>query len=244
MHDELQKLTKEDLIDVINEKTDYLSMIVHQLRTPLTAEKWFLEMLAKGYINSNELEKEAGLLNKAQFNIENSLKLLRELSHANHTRNWQMSFSPKKCSLLDVVRHNVEIFTGEAMSKHISITTHTRDDLDYLSMIDPDKIGIVIANILENALKYSEDGTTIDIRLEYITDNIVISITDAGIGIPYDDQKNICTKLYRGSNTLGIPGSGLGMYIAKQIVDYHHGSIWFESIPDIGTTFFVKLPTS
>jgi signal transduction histidine kinase len=243
MHNELQKLTNEELIDMINEKTDYLSMIIHQLRTPLTAEKWFLEILATGHINNANQEEKIMLLEKAQCNIENSLKLLRELSHANHTHNWQLSFSPQKYSIVDIVEHNVQIFAGEAMAKHISIVIHASKELSYLSMVDPDKIGIVIANILENSLKYSAPGTTVDIHLDHIADNILVSITDNGIGIPYDDQKYICTKLYRGSNTLGIPGSGLGMYIAKQIIDYHHGSLWFESIPDIGTTFFIKLPT-
>lgn len=238
----LSELSKEELITIINEKNDYLSMIVHQLRSPLTAEKWFLEMLGTGHVDITTLAENKTILTRAQDNIENAIKLLRELSAANHTRNWKIQFAPKNSSLRDIISRSVGVFTSEAMAKHISIITHAHEDLPYETMADPDKINIVFENILENALKYSTPGTTVDIRLDYISDSILVSISDQGMGIPYDDQKNICSRLYRGSNTIGIPGTGLGMYIAKQIVDYHHGSLWFESIPDIGTTFFVKLP--
>jgi signal transduction histidine kinase len=239
----LSELSKEELITIINEKNDYLSMIVHQLRSPLTAEKWFLEMIATGHIDTSSSGEGKNTLVQARYNIENAIKLLRELSAANHTCNWKIQFSPKKSNLREILLRSTSVFTGEAMAKHISIITHSHEHLDYNAMVDPDKISIVFENILENALKYSAPGSTVDIRLDYLSDNILVSVTDQGIGIPYDDQKNICTRLYRGSNTVGTPGTGLGMYIAKEIVDYHHGSLWFESIPDIGTTFFVKLPT-
>ena len=241
-NDHLSQLNKEELIEIINTKTTYLSMIVHQLRTPLTAEKWFLEMLCSGHLGITIPHDKHEFIEKASGNIDNALKLLRELSLANQTETWKMHFSPEKKSIKEILEKSIALFSVESLSKHISLVLRSDQNYNYESMVDPDKIGIVFQNIIENAIKYSPNGSTVEIQLEQFSESIVVMVTDHGIGIPFDDQKHVFNRLYRASNTQNTPGTGLGLSIAKEICQYHHSSIWFESIPDIGTTFFVKLP--
>ena len=242
MYDYLEKLSHDELINIIKEKNDYLSLMVHQLRTPLTAEKWFLEMLCSGNlcVTIPHDKKETDI--KEQTNIDAALKLLKEISQLTHDDAWKLKFVPVSVSLSSILEKVIHGFTSEAMMKHISLVFHHDNTISDIVSVDTDKISIVFQNILENAIKYSPVGSTVDIHIYTLAEALMITITDQGIGIPYNDQKHICEKLYRASNTLGTIGTGLGMYIAKQIIDHHHGSIWFESIPDIGTTVFVKLP--
>lgn len=153
-------------------------------------------------------------------------------------------FSPKQTSLDQLLEKSVQVFTGEAMMKHVSMVLHLDKEKKYPIMADSDKMFIVFQNIIENAIKYSLPGNCVDISIETLSESFIVTVTDRGIGIPFDEQKNIFTKLYRASNASSFTtGTGLGLYIAREICRYHHGDIWFESIPDIGTTFFIKIPT-
>lgn len=242
MYDYLEKLSHDELINIIKEKNDYLSLMVHQLRTPLTAEKWFLEMLCSGNLGVTIPSNSKENIFRAQTNIDSALTLLREISQVTHSDEWKLRFSPTVVSLTTILEKVVHNFTSEAMMKHISLIFDQGKDILDTVCVDIDKINIVFQNILENAIKYSPVGSTIQVQIHLLAESVVVSISDQGIGIPYNDQKHICEKLYRASNTTGTTGTGLGMYIAKQICEHHQGSLWFESIPEVGTTFFVKIP--
>jgi two-component system, OmpR family, sensor histidine kinase VicK len=241
MHDHLHNLSREELIQLLEEKSEYLSLMIHQLRTPLTAQKWFFEMFCSGQLNITVPPERQDFINKAQDNVENALKLLRELSQSNHSMQWRLSYNPQNVSLRDLLTKVIADFNSEALAKHISINytpEHARDMIH----VDPDTFPIVFQNIIENAVKYSPVGTTISIASVNHNDSILISITDQGIGIPYDDQQQVFQKLYRSQNAKEYaPGTGLGLHIVKIICEHHNSSIWFESIPNIGSTFFVQI---
>jgi two-component system sensor histidine kinase VicK len=105
-------------------------------------------------------------------------------------------------------------------------------------------MGIVVQNLLENAIKYTPENGNINISLEKDEESILFKIKDSGVGIPADQQERIFTKFFRGSNVIRLEtdGSGLGLYTTKNIVESHNGKIWFESEEGKGTTFFVSLP--
>jgi len=111
-------------------------------------------------------------------------------------------------------------------------------------LADQEKVGLVIQNLLENAIKYTPEEGTIQISLGQEKNNILFKIKDSGVGIPQDQQNRIFTKFFRGSNVMRLEtdGSGLGLYTAKNIIDAHKGKIWFESQEGQGTTFYFTLP--
>jgi len=108
-------------------------------------------------------------------------------------------------------------------------------------LADQEKVGLVIQNLLENAIKYTPEEGTIQISLGQEKNNILFKIKDSGVGIPQDQQNRIFTKFFRGSNVMRLEtdGSGLGLYTAKNIIDAHKGKIWFESQEGQGTTFYL-----
>jgi signal transduction histidine kinase len=110
--------------------------------------------------------------------------------------------------------------------------------------IDPEKISLVIENLLDNAIRYNLVGGTITISLDLKNDEIEFSIEDSGIGIPESEKSNIFQKFFRASNALKkeTEGSGLGLFVAKNIVEAHGGKIWFESEEGKGTTFHFTIP--
>ncbi len=109
---------------------------------------------------------------------------------------------------------------------------------------DPDKVSIILQNLLENAIKYSHNEGTVTVTITPTTENITISVADSGIGIPDDAQEHIFTKFFRADNAkeLKKEGTGLGLFTAQRIAEKHDGTLTFESKTGQGTTFFVQLP--
>lgn len=243
MEKNLHELDNESLINIIHEKTDYLSIIIHQIRTPLTAQKWLLEMLENGSLGITIPDNQKELIHKSHQNSIDALGFLREISEINHITSWQMQVKPVETNLIQVLEHAITLVSTIALSKHISLVKNNFTNTSIPIYADPEKLVVVFQNLLENAIKYSPPGSTVTLETHLQTDSIILSITDHGIGIGYDDQKYVFDKLYRAHNAKDYcEGTGMGLYIAKTICEYHRGLLWFESIPQIGTSFFIQLP--
>lgn len=111
-------------------------------------------------------------------------------------------------------------------------------------MVDIEKIALAFQNLVDNALKYTQSGGTITISLKKEEHEIKISVKDTGVGIPKDQQVRVFNKFFRGANVMRMEteGSGLGLFIAKNIIEAHGGKIWFKSDESKGTTFWFTLP--
>jgi two-component system sensor histidine kinase VicK len=111
-------------------------------------------------------------------------------------------------------------------------------------MLDQEKMKLAVQNLIDNAIKYSADNSKIDITLTSDNENIEFKIQDQGIGIPEAQQQKIFTKFFRGDNAekVNTIGSGLGLFLAQNIIEAHSGKIWFESGAGSGTTFYFSLP--
>jgi two-component system sensor histidine kinase VicK len=111
-------------------------------------------------------------------------------------------------------------------------------------IVDRVKIRRVINNLLNNAIKYTPRGGSVRVIVKKEDHQLVCSFTDTGVGIPVDEQEQLFQRFFRGSNVSKIQpdGTGLGLYIAKALVEAHHGKIWFESEEGKGTTFYFSLP--
>lgn len=238
---QVKLLTEENknLRDELQQKSDFISIMVHQLRTPLSAAKWVFKMMMDGDLGT-VTDAQRTIIKRGFESNEQMIKLLADISHANHISEWKLHFQIVPMDIGTCIQLAIGEFTGEAREHHVALRFDPKP-LPHV-MADPEKICLVVQNLIENAIKYNRAGGSVTIVAEPFQDTLVISVRDTGIGIPVNDQKNITGKFYRASNVKDKKGTGLGLFVAQQIVTGHHGTLWFESVPDIGTTFFFSLP--
>jgi PAS domain S-box-containing protein len=229
-------------------KTDFVSVASHQLRTPLTAIKLFIEML---------LTPDVGSLNKEQreylSNIEESsirmIKLVNNLLNVSRIETNRLKIEP--------VATNLAVFIKEIMSEtkpladiqkcHLKFTKPKKEIKEI--MVDQILMRQVVSNLIANAINYSKcAGNLIEVKLMEKFDKepgVIISVKDEGIGIPLEAQSKIFGKFFRANNAVksSPEGSGLGMYLAKMVTEASGGKIWFESEENKGSTFYVFIPS-
>jgi two-component system sensor histidine kinase VicK len=234
--EEIEHLKKE-----VRDKSDFIAIMSHQLRTSLTANKWIMSMMLEGDLGTFS-EHEKSMIARGLQNNQQMIRMLADISQANHVTEWKLTYDFQPIDLAPCILSAHEAFQGEARTKNITFSYFQHGHLP-LVMADREKMCLVIQNLIENGIKYNIPGGSLTLRTETTAHQLIISVTDTGMGIPLENQTHIFSKFYRGDNARAHePGTGLGLFIVKQIIEEHHGSIWFESIPDKGTTFFVALP--
>lgn len=237
-------ITLEKEID--KAKTEFISIASHQLRTPLSAVKWYTSML---------LEGTAGQLSPDQIkfldtiNISNNrmIDLVNALLNVSRIEMGTFSVEPVPTNIIQLAQSVVDEQEGDLETKHLNLETNFSADIPLVNL-DPKYLRMIFQNLLSNSIKYSQERGTIkfEIHLDDTKNNFLAVVSDNGIGIPQDQQDQVFTKLFRADNVREhqVEGTGLGLYIVKSIVDYTDGKIWFESKENQGTTFFVSLPLS
>lgn len=233
---ENQKLKDENQL-----KSDFLAMMVHQLRTPLAATKWIFKMMMDGDLGTISAEQR-NIITRGFESNEQMIRMLAEISHANHVHEWKMQFHLEPTDIGNCITAAIGAFAGEAKLKDITLTFHGPTHIP-LVMADKEKICLVVQNLIENGLKYNREHGSLTIKAEMFKESLVLSFTDTGIGIPLDSQQHIFNKFYRAENAKRTDkGTGLGLFVGKEIIEGHRGTIWFESTENVGTTFFFSLP--
>ncbi len=219
---------------------DILPIISHQMRTSLTTMKWILKMLIDGDTGPLSTEQKT-LIQKAYDSNERLCALVTDMITIAKSDNPEIPYSYEPVDIVDLIDETVFDFVGESYKKHIEILFLKPDEKPLL-VIDKEKIRVVLQNLIENAIKYSVAGDKVFISVEKKDDAIRISVKDSGIGIPDTEKDKIFQKFFRGSLTRDIPGTGLGLYTVKSIIEHHGGDISCESIEGNGTTFTITLP--
>lgn len=235
-------ITKEKQIDEM--KTDFVSLASHQLRTPLSSMKWFLEMLLDGDAGKLTKEQEEYLINIDKSN-ERMIKLVSDLLNVSRIESGRIIIDPKPTNLHKLVNSVIKESSVLAKSKDIKVTQSLYSKIPKIK-IDPTLIQNVYLNLVTNAIKYSNRGGQVTIFVSKKDDYIVSQVADDGIGIPKQDQSRVFEKFYRSANARDIEsdGSGLGLYLARAIIESSGGKIWFKSIEGKGTSFFFTIPIS
>ncbi len=226
-------------------KSEFLSMIAHQLRTPLSGIKWTFKMLLDGDLGSFT-EEQKDIVRKGAESNERMLKLLEELIVANQNEEWEFQYNLSKVDLEQIAEKVITEFLEEARVKEVSISFKRPNKPLPLVAVDPEKIALVFQNLLENAIKYSSKNNTVSVGIDEENNTVQVAIKDSGIGIPKAQQEKIFEKFFRADNAKieQKAGTGLGLFTAKKIVEKHGGKIWFESNEGKGTTFFFTVPIS
>jgi signal transduction histidine kinase len=229
------------LLELDRLKDEFLSLVSHELRTPLTSIRGYLDLV---------LDEEAGELNDEQRRFlqaveRNSGRLLRlvgDLLFVAQADAGRLSLERAKVDLAELASHCVEGAAPAATEK--SVTLVLRVDQVPALVGDRGRLAQVLDNLVSNALKFTPEGGTVEVRTGRDGDFVTIEVEDTGIGIPAEDQPRLFERFFRSSiaHEQAIPGTGLGLAIVKAIVEAHWGRISVESSEGRGTTFRVELP--
>lgn len=238
-HDKLQR-SYEELMEADRAKTEFVSNITHELLTPLTSIRGFVELLSEGTMGTINPEQKKSL-DIILRNSDRLIRLIRELLDSTHLENNKFVMQLKNISLESIILKSIQDIHPQANEKQITIIR----EIQPLTQIwgDDERLMQVIRNLLINAIKFTPRKGKITIKSFSEDEHIKISISDTGIGIPQDKLKIIFERFYQvdGSASRKYGGVGLGLSICKNIIDKHHGSIWAES-DGIGSTFHIVLP--
>jgi PAS domain S-box-containing protein len=226
--------------DLSRLKDEFLSIASHELRTPVTSIKGYTQ-LAKTLIRENDLRTSEEYLDIALDQIDRMSRLILELLDVSRIETGRLEIRREPISwttfVSDVV-HRHHIALSERRFQLSLPVGHKR------VLGDRDRLEQVLGNLMENAVKYSPDGSEILVSVEDRGDQVITSVADRGIGIPTDELGQVFERFHRGRHvsSTNYGGLGLGLYITKQIVERHGGAIWVDSREGQGTTFSFSLP--
>ena len=231
------------LREVDRMKSEFISLASHQLRTPLSAIKWFLEMLLAGDIGTLTPAQKQILHNIDESN-EHMIELVNALLNVSRIESGTMVMDAKPTDLLALVKELLAEMDRYFTEKGQTYTVDSPDTIPQV-MVDGKLIRQVYMNLLTNASKYSPAGTQILITLSTHDKMVESQVQDSGRGVPLADQDKIFQKFFRASNVTDqeSDSNGLGLYLVKSIVESSGGKIWFTSEEGKGTTFKFTLPT-
>jgi signal transduction histidine kinase len=220
-------------------KDEFVALISHDLRTPLTSIMGYLELTMDDTTLTHE---QRSYLEVVERNSERLLHLVNDLLFVARLEAGQLELQPAELDLAAVVRQAVEEATPRARSKGIALS-YEADDVPAVSA-DRGRVFQLLDNLVSNAIKFTPEGGRVDVRILQRGEAVQVEIEDTGIGIASGDQGQLFQRFFRTSTARDqqIPGTGLGLYIARAIVEAHGGEITVESEPGLGTTFRVDLP--
>ncbi len=229
--------------DIDKAKTEFVSLASHQLRTPLSTIGWYSEMLLSG---------DAGKLNKKQKEFideiyignKHMIDLVGSLLNVSRIELGTFAVEPTMSDITEISESVLNELKPIILEKKMKVKAIYEKGLEKISL-DGKLIRMVFQNLLTNALKYTNEGGSIVLEIKIVKDDLLVSVSDNGYGIPQSQQGEIFTKLFRADNAKAndTSGTGLGLYIIKSIIEKSSGGkIWFESIENKGTTFYFTLP--
>lgn len=227
-------------------KDEFISLVSHQLRTPLTSIRLFAEMLADGQVGQlNPSQKD--YIEKVSLSTQRMIKLVSDVLNVSRIELGRLKIQPSHTDLVELIQSQIEEVSVIANEKGIKIDfIPPKDELEKIP-VDPLLMSQVVHNLLSNAIRYTpgENGC-IKVSVKPNGNDYIIAVTDNGIGIPKKLQPRIFERFFRADNAMSVEGegTGLGLYLIKIIMNASGGEVWFESKEKIGTTFYVKIPVS
>lgn len=232
----LQKTNKK-LREMDETKDEFISMASHQLRTPLTAVKGYMSMVLEGDAGKLTKQQES-LLNQAFVSSQRMVYLIADLLNVSRLKTGKFVIDATPTDLSEVVEGEIAQLIETAKAKKIELNYNKPKEFSKL-MLDETKVRQVIMNFADNAIYYTPNGGKVDIEVKEDKSNIYFTVKDNGLGVPKEDQPHLFTKFFRASNARKArpDGTGLGLFMAKKVVDAQNGTILFESQPGKGSTF-------
>jgi signal transduction histidine kinase len=235
----------ENRVELVKEldiqKDELLSIVSHQLAAPVTALKWYLEILLDGDIGSltKEQQNQIHTMQSVTSNLSDLVSMILDVSRIQLGR---MRVEPQETDMEQLISEINEVIIPKATEKFQDYIVNIDKKIP-IAKIDKRLTRMAIENLLTNAVKYTPEKGKINLTINFDRSFIHIRISDTGFGIPKSEQGQLFQKLFRASNVRNsIEGNGFGLYVAKGSIESQNGSIWFESEVGRGTTFYIKLP--
>ncbi len=227
-------------------KTEFVSLAAHQLRTPLATIKWTLKAFLDGDMGIISSEQKE-YLDKIYSSNEKLIGLINDLLNVTRIEEGRYLYQPAYAQLKDIIQLMLKGYEDELAHKNIQLQFDAPLEGLPEVLVDEEKIRLVIQNLVDNALRYTPGGGKVTVSMKRDTENMEnmeVRVQDTGIGIPIESQHRVFEKFFRADNAKKIEtqGSGLGLYLAKNIVEAHGGTIRFESQENKGTTFIFTIP--
>lgn len=238
----LHDVSREKIVERM--KTEFVSLVAHQLRTPLSAIKWAVKMLLDGDLGPIT-EEQRDFIEKTYRSNERIIGLINDLLDVTRIEEGRYLYKPVLADIGEICQFVINSYKGQIERKKIKFEFKKPEKKLPLVKLDVEKMGLAIENLLNNAISYTPPGGCVTISLNCENNKLKFSIQDTGIGILREQQKRVFTKFFRGANAVRAEteGTGLGLFIVKNIIKAHGGEVWFESEENKGTTFYFTLPT-
>ena len=231
--------------EVSRMKSEFLSIAAHQLRTPLSALKWLLNLALVGDLGKLK-KKQKELLSKGYDTNERMITLVNDLLDVVRIEEGRFDYKLEKGAPAEIIENVAKEIKVLAEQKGVQLFFHKPPRKLPEVALDPLKFRLAVTNIIDNAVQYTLAKGRVDIDLALRGNEILVSVKDTGIGIATDQLPRLFTKFFRADNAVRVEtaGSGLGLFIAKNIIEKHGGKIWLESVEDKGTTVYFTIPVS
>ncbi len=235
------KQLEQQLKDTISEKDKFFSIIAHDLKTPFMGFLGGTKLIAEEINNLSmaELQELAFHLQKSATNL---LKLLENLLEWSRIQRGMVKFNPENFDLYNLITNNINLVEARSQMKNIKIITNVKENTTIKA--DMNMLNAILRNLISNAIKFSNSGSTIEVNANKNHLGYIISVKDQGIGIPEELKDHIFSTTGKTSRkgTDGEDSTGLGLVLCKEYVLKHNGKIWFESKVNEGTTFYIEIP--
>jgi len=223
-------------------KTEFVSIASHQLKTPLSEIKWEVEILeSKLSEGLNDQQKEI-IKNIAGSNSK-MIRLVNDLLDVARIDQGRLPLMKEEFDLIDLINGAIASNQGLASAHNIAVNIVNYGNMPKI-IGDKKRMDVVLDNLISNSIKYTKNKGNINIAVTPEKDRIVVCVKDEGVGIPKKQQKNVFQKFFRSENVIKnqTEGTGLGLYIAKNIIVQSGGDMWFDSEEDVGSTFCFSVP--
>lgn len=220
-------------------KNEFISIASHELKTPLTSVKAFTEILKKRFEQTKD-KKTLYFLDNIESQVDRLTQLVSDLLDISKIEEGKLSFEQKPFSLDILVKKIIVDFQYTTTSHTITKVGESR----HLVLGDEHRMEQVLINLISNAIKYSPKSEKVIVKVRDVKDTVEVSVQDFGEGIPSDEKERIFERFFRSRKHEGvrIAGFGLGLYITKEIIEKHHGTIRVESTEGKGSTFTLRIP--
>ena len=224
-------------------KNQFVSLVAHQLRTPLSTIKWYVELLLSHDIGNLNINQEKYMTQIYQSN-QRMINLINDILNASRIELGTFAAEPQPTDFSQVADSVIDEVLPLAKTRKVDIKKEYKDVPTIVA--DPKFVRVIFQNLLANAVQYTLDDGKGEVDLKLIGDgkNLNITVSDNGYGIPEVAKAKIFSKLFRADNVAekDTTGTGLGLSIVRELVLMHNGDIWFESELGKGTTFYIGLP--
>jgi PAS domain S-box-containing protein len=225
---------------MVRARDEFLTVAAHELKTPLTSVLGSVQLahhqVARGRRDPERLQRHLGLAERQATKLGRLINTLLDVSRIQAGR---LQIEPQRVDLVPLVAGVVEAACAQSAEHSVSVSAPP----SLFAVVDPLRLEQVVTNLVDNAIKYSPDGGLVEVELSQPdAETVCLAVRDQGVGIPASQRERVFEQFYRAHGESYLSGMGVGLFVSRQIVELHGGSIAAEPAPDGGTRFVVKLP--